>query len=282
MKKLTVKLMLALLYIVLVCTLFCACGVKEDVNVTKDNKSNITSKEEKSVDSTYDAVEARKEQAIWDEDTNSCKTVYMQEWNGINCGSILIDALEKDEAGNSKIYAVYVDNHQVVSDEFEYMGQSYKQMYEEYCALEEQSQRLSVFSKGVGDELALGEELLTIGSTNGVWSELLYEETIKAAGKENMDKYIVDGRFLCGLWQEDCDSICARQLELSTKMSEARDSFEYMKASDLVNNFQDKGIAAEVFGLSCCIYVTKQELLSLHLEGMTELYFSLGEKHKYY
>ncbi|MDO5331404.1 MAG: hypothetical protein Q4E99_01880 [Bacillota bacterium] len=58
-----------------------------------------------------------------------------------------------------------------------------------------------------GDELKYGEALYKTGGPDGVkWSQELYEEKVAYFGKDLLNKYIVDGRFLADQLEKDIEA----------------------------------------------------------------------------
>lgn len=225
-------------------------------------------------------AEDKASKAVWTEIYEFAET--KTTWNNIGCNEALENVLNSNTDENV-IFAVEVHGGANMIDDFSYIGQSYEELTKIYNELCNKSNALAGFSKGVGEDLALGKEVLcTTGGADGVWSELYYDQVVSNVTQENIDKYIVDGAFLNDLWEKDLSAEQAEIVKISAKINALEMQRYYTDASDTMKQFEKLGITTTVKNYNCYIFVTKEELLSLPKEITDRMFFIAGASREYY
>lgn len=197
------------------------------------------------------------------------------EWNGWSMDYSLYEVLNR--ANDTDFIAVIVSkNNSTERDAFEYKGTTLVKLRAERDELKLLSGKLIDFHKE-GEWLKYGELLYTTGTPDGEkWAKSLYDERVAFYGEDFIAKYIVDGEVQTDLLNEDYTVCQNRFTEISKETDELIKAYRASHVGDLEDIFVRSGTCTIVRNNSVFLFVQKDELAMLNVEGKNDYMLSLA------
>lgn len=198
-------------------------------------------------------------------------------WNGWSMDYSLYEVLNR--ADKKDFIAVIVSkNNSVDRDSFEYKGTTLAKLRAEREELNLLCAKLIDFHKE-GEWLKYGELLYTTGTSDGEkWAKSLYDERVAFYGEDFIAKYIVDGEVQTDLLNEDYTVCQNRFTEISEEIVELINAYNSSYVDDLEDIFVRSGTCTIVRNGSVFLFIQKDELAKLNVEGKDDYMLSLAKR----
>lgn len=198
-------------------------------------------------------------------------------WNGWSMDYSLYEVLNR--ADKKDFIAVIVSkNNSVDRDSFEYKGTTLAKLRAEREELNLLCAKLIDFHKE-GEWLKYGELLYTTGTPDGEkWAKSLYDERVAFYGEDFIAKYIVDGEVQTDLLNEDYTVCQNRFTEISEEIVELINAYNSSYVDDLEDIFVRSGTCTIVRNGSVFLFIQKDELAKLNVEGKDDYMLSLAKR----
>ncbi|MGM9643439.1 MAG: hypothetical protein ACI3XI_09545 [Eubacteriales bacterium] len=198
-------------------------------------------------------------------------------WNGWSMKSSLYDVLNR--ADDTDFIAVIVKkNDSADLNAFEYKGTTLVQLRAESDELDLLAHKLIDFHKE-GEWLKYVELLYTTGTPDGVtWSKPHYDERVAFYGEDFIAKYIVDGEVQTELLNEDYVACQIRICEKLKEINELLKAYHESYVDDLEDVFVSSGTCTIAHNGSVFLFVRKDELAKLNVEGKKDYMLSLAKR----
>lgn len=198
-------------------------------------------------------------------------------WNGWPMNYSLYEVLNR--ANDTDFIAVVVrKNNSIDRDSFEYNGTTYGKLRAEQEDLHALREKFVDFPK-MSEWLKYGELLYTTGTPDGEkWTKELYDETVAYYGEDFIEKYIVDGKLAFELLNEDLLA-CERRIgEISNELVELNEEYHKSYVDDVEDIFVSAGACIKVRNNTVFLFVQKDELAKLNVEGKNDYMLSLARR----
>lgn len=198
-------------------------------------------------------------------------------WNGWSMNYSLYEVLNR--ANDTDFIAVVVrKNNSIDRDSFEYNGTTYGKLRAEQEDLHALREKFVDFPK-MSEWLKYGELLYTTGTPDGEkWTKELYDETVAYYGEDFIEKYIVDGKLAFELLNEDLLA-CERRIgEISNELVELNEEYHKSYVDDVEDIFVSAGACIKVRNNTVFLFVQKDELAKLNVEGKNDYMLSLARR----
>lgn len=185
------------------------------------------------------------------------------EWSGWNVTFSLYDELMK--ANDNEYIAITVRMNRTGKKDHELseLKEKIDKVVEEMESLDKLRNKLSEFPK-VGNELKYGELLYTTGTPSGErWAKEFYDTTVEYYGKDFIDRYIVDGKFLYELLSADLLECESNIGQLSNELVGLREAYGKESANKAATVFSNAGIYTTVRNGHLFLIVQKAALADL-------------------
>ena len=198
-------------------------------------------------------------------------------WNGWSMNYSLYEVLNR--ANDTDFIAVVVrKNNSIDRDSFEYNGTTYGKLRAEQEDLHALREKFVDFPK-MSEWLKYGELLYTTGTPDGEkWTKELYDETVAYYGEDFIEKYIVDGKLAFELLNEDLLA-CERRIgEISNELVELNEEYHKSYVDDVEDIFVSAGACIKVRNNIVFLFVQKDELAKLNVEGKNDYMLSLARR----
>lgn len=208
---------------------------------------------------------------------NDQSEVLSVTWNGWSMDSSLYEALNR--ADDADFIAVIVKkNNSADLNAFEYKGTTLVQLRAERDELDLLADKLTEFTKE-GEWLKYLEQLYTTGTPDGViWSKPHYDERFAYYGEDFIAKYIVDGEVQTELLNEDYVACQIRICEKLKEINELLKAYHESYVDDLEDAFVSSGTCTIAHNGSVFLFVKKDELAKLNVEGKKDYILSLAKR----
>lgn len=198
-------------------------------------------------------------------------------WNGWSMNYSLYEVLNR--ANDTDFIAVVVrKNNSIDRDSFEYNGTTYGKLRAEQEDMHALREKFVDFPK-MSEWLKYGELLYTTGTPDGEkWTKELYDETVAYYGEDFIEKYIVDGKLAFELLNEDLLA-CERRIgEISNELVELNEEYHKSYVDDVEDIFVSAGACIKVRNNTVFLFVQKDELAKLNVEGKNDYMLSLARR----
>lgn len=199
------------------------------------------------------------------------------EWNGWSMDYSLYEVLNR--ADKTDFIAVVVSkNNSIDRDSFEYKGTTFGELRAEQDNLRALRDKFVEFPT-MSEWLKYGELLYTTGTPDGEkWTKELYDETVAFYGEDFIAKYIVDGELDFYLLNDDLRA-CERRIgEISNELVELYNAYHKSYVDDVEDIFVRSGACTIVRNGSVFLFVQKDELANLKIDGKENYMLSLARR----
>lgn len=198
-------------------------------------------------------------------------------WNGWSMDYSLYEVLNR--ADKTDFIAIVVrKNNSAELDSFEYKGTTLAKLRAEHDELNLLSGKLIDFHKE-GEWLKYGELLYTTGTPDGEkWAKSLYDERVAFYGEDFIAKYIVNGEVQTNLLNEDYTVCQNRFTEISKETDELIKAYNTSYVDEVDDIFVSAGACIKVRNNTVFLFVQKDELAKLNVEGKNDYMLSLARR----
>lgn len=198
-------------------------------------------------------------------------------WNGWSMDYSLYEVLNR--ADKTDFIAIVVrKNNSTELDSFEYKGTTLAKLRAECDELNLLSGKLIDFHKE-GEWLKYGELLYTTGTPDGEkWAKSLYDERVAFYGEDFIAKYIVNGEVQTDLLNEDYTVCQNRFTEISKETDELIKAYNTSYVDEVEDIFVSAGACIKVRNNTVFLFVQKDELAKLNVEGKNDYMLSLARR----
>ena len=130
-----------------------------------------------------------------------------------------------------------------------------------------------------GEWLKYGELLYTTGTPDGEkWAKSLYDERVAFYGEDFIAKYIVNGEVQTDLLNEDYTVCQNRFTEISKETDELIKAYNTSYVDEVEDIFVSAGACIKVRNNTVFLFVQKDELAKLNVEGKNDYMLSLARR----
>lgn len=215
-----------------------------------------------------------------DTDKDSDHVDALAEWNGWTMDYSLYEALNR--ADETDFIAIVVQkNNSADLDSFNYNGTTWADLQARQAELRLLESRLIDFPK-VGEQLKYGELLCTTGTPDGEkWTKELYEETVAYYGEDLIARYIIGGQFKADLLEEDLQACRNRISEIRIELEELQKAYRNSSVDDVEDTFVGSGVCTVARNGYVFLFVQKDELAKLEVDGKEHYLLSLANRTMY-
>lgn len=198
-------------------------------------------------------------------------------WNGWSMDYSLYEVLNR--ADKTDFIAIVVSkNNSAELDSFEYKGTTLAKLRAERDEVNLLSGKLIDFHKE-GEWLKYGELLYTTGTPDGEkWAKSLYDERVAFYGEDFIAKYIVNGEVQTDLLNEDYTVCQNRFTEISKETDELIKAYNASYVDEVEDIFVSAGACIKVRNNTVFLFVQKDELAKLNVEGKNDYMLSLARR----
>ncbi len=252
--------------------------ITDDSSSSMPDVENDDSSKPASESSTADSnVIVQDKEPVFGDDGSFTSNACLVEWEGKSIMLNLSNSFEKED--ENTLFAITAQ-YLYIDGSFEFEGKTLAQYDEERGDEWLTIQKLGCLMKE-GEELKLGEKLVTEGLPNGTkWAESWYKERTQWYGEEFLNKYIVDGEFLLDKAEADAKAL---ETQPAAKLYEkALGQYRIHAQTENLKYFNDMGIPGELressYGLELVIYATRSQFESIELKNDEYWYFGLALK----
>ena len=251
--------------------------VTPESSVTPSSNQTPNSTKPNSTESNF-TLPVPIDEIVWYEPSSVSGEAAWMEWNGMKLSNELYEAVLKTESDRYLAVTIIYDNDEYLN-RFLYEGKSYAEHKEELESLRQLTYKYQALANQA-DMLKYGELLYTEGPPNGrKWTKEYYDKVVASFGKEFLSEFIVDGEFLAEKLEDAMEESQNKIKEKEKIIDPMLKAYHESSAPRIAEAFSQ--YAVTVKNGSAYLFITPAEFETIHVDNITDYFFSLASRAGY-